>query len=281
MSNLHHEILGPKGLASYIRNKYVPTGAKLAEEARSRVMGEPPRPLRCDNLNEILCQLLDIEYDIYKEYEREALQQFPSIVLEDKAVRKKFPEVYRLINGIADKIKMRNLPPAEIIQEVIGKVQPVYSLLEQSFAQSRRSRAGGSAQHHVEYVLTQLGYKGLYERQCVLNGTVDFLFPSKQMWEQDKRRCTILSIKRSLRERYKQVYEELNITKGLTVYLMVTETEREAGRDISEEKVKKLSDQNIYLVVRDEIKSGFDECPSVMGFTHFFCSELQVRRQKW
>ena len=87
-----------------------------------------------------------------------------------------------------------------------------------------------------------------------MKGKVDFLFPSHQAWKHDWRRCVIVSIKRSLRERYKQVFEELSIAQS-TVYLFVTETYEEAKKDITAPKVRGLNEQNVYLVVRDEIKN--------------------------
>jgi hypothetical protein len=134
----------------------------------------------------------------------------------------------------------------------------------------------------VAFILNQLGYQGLYERQRTLNGTVDFLFPSLAMWEKDKRRCTVLSVKRTLRERYKQVFEELSATRGLTMYLMSTQTEAEAQKDITAEKVQVISQQNVYLVVRDAIKHArFASEASVLGFTDFFCKELPRLRARW
>jgi hypothetical protein len=157
-----------------------------------------------------------------------------------------------------------------------------YKLLTESFAQSRKTRAGGSAQYHVAFILNQLGYQGLYERQRTLNGTVDFLFPSLAMWEKDRRRCTVLSVKRTLRERYKQVFEELSATRGLTMYLMSTQTEAEAQKDITTEKVQVISQQNVYLVVRDAIKQArFASEASVLGFTDFFCKELPRLKTGW
>ncbi|MCS7273174.1 MAG: type II restriction endonuclease [Fimbriimonadales bacterium] len=57
----------------------------------------------------------------------------------------------------------------------------LYKLISEAFAQSRRTRAGGSAQYHIAYVLDALGYKGQYEMQQKLNSTVDFPFPSRAM----------------------------------------------------------------------------------------------------
>lgn len=152
----------------------------------------------------------------------------------------------------------------------------------ESFAQSRKTRAGGSAQYHIEFILDELGYKGLYERQRILNGTVDFLFPSFEMWQKDRRRCTVLSIKRTLRERYKQVFEELSATRGLVLYLLSTQTESEAQKDITQEKVQRLNEQNVYLIVRDVIKQGrFPQEANVLGFTDFFCKELPRLKDRW
>jgi hypothetical protein len=121
--------------------------------------------------------------------------------------------------------------------------------------------------------------KGNFEHP---HGTVDFLFPSLAMWKKDRRRCTVLSVKRTLRERYKQVFEELSATRGLTMYLMSTQTEAEAQKDITAEKVQVISQQNVYLVVRDAIKQArFASEASVLGFTEFFCKELPRLRAGW
>jgi hypothetical protein len=52
------------------------------------------------------------------------------------------------------------------------------------------------------------------------------------------------------------VFEELTATRGLTMYLMSTQTEAEAQKDITAEKVQVISQQNVYLVVRDAIKAS-------------------------
>jgi hypothetical protein len=101
------------------------------------------------------------------------------------------------------------------------------------------------------------------------------------MWEKDRRRCTVLSIKRTLRERYKQVFEELSATRGLTMYLMSTQPESKARKDITTKKVQVISQQNVYLVVRDAIKKRFARKASVLGFTEFFCNELPRLKAGW
>jgi hypothetical protein len=179
-------------------------------------------------------------------------------------------------------LEQRDSETRETLIAVSRRLSQFYKLLMESFAQSRKTRAGVSAQYHVEFILNQLGYQDLFERQRKLNGTVDFLFPSFAMWQKDQRRCTVLSLKRTLRERHKQVCEELLATRGLTVYLMSTQTESEAQKDITAEKVQRLNEQNVYLVVRDAIKQKrFPEETSVLGFTDFFCKELPRLKKNW
>lgn len=170
----------------------------------------------------------------------------------------------------------------EKLMQVAIKLRPIFKVIEQSLAQGRMSRAGRSAQYHFQRLLELAGYGGEFEIQQKLNGQVDFLFPSREAWERDRRRCVIVSIKRSLRERFLQVHGDLALTGGMVVYLAVTETAEEAKRDITADKVDRVNKLNIYLVVRDEIKAQrFQKAENVIGFTAFINEELPARRTHW
>jgi hypothetical protein len=277
---LRDEILGDDGFANWLRGKQL-SGKALAEQAQARIQAELGA-VSCANVNDYLCRLLDAEYEIYLETERELIEgAVEAFLTADDAIRGKYPALRSLLEGLQGRLAT-NREPREALIAVSKSLAPFYKLLTESFAQSRKTRAGGSAQYQVEFILNQLGYQGLYERQRKLNGTVDFLFPSLAMWEKDRRRCTVLSVKRTLRERYKQVFEELSATRGLTMYLMSTQTEAEAQKDITAEKVQVISQQNVYLVVRDAIKKKrFARKASVLGFTDFFCKELPRLRAGW
>jgi hypothetical protein len=253
----------------------------LAERAQARIQDELGA-VSCANVNDYLCRLLDAEYEIYLETERELIEgAVEAFLAADDTTQSKYPALRSLLEALQGHLAA-NPEPRESLIAVSKSLAQFYKLLTESFAQSRKTRAGGSAQYHVEFILNQLGYQGLYERQRTLNGTVDFLFPSLAMWEKDRRRCTVLSVKRTLRERYKQVFEELTATRGLTMYLMSTQTEAEAQKDITAEKVQVISQQNVYLVVRDAIKQArFASEASVLGFTDFFCKELPRLRAGW
>jgi len=278
---LRKEIFGRSGFASWLRAEKL-SGKVLAERAQKQIQ-EELGSVNCENVNEYLCRLLDFEYEIYLELEREIIDSAVEIFLKaDEQRRGKYPTLQQLFDELQRLLEQRDSETRETLIAVSKRLSQFYKLLMESFAQSRKTRAGGSAQYHVEFILNQLGYQDLFECQCTLNGTVDFLFPSFAMWQTDRRRCTVLSIKRTLRERHKQVFEELLATRGLTVYLMSTQTESEARKDITAEKVQRLNEQNVYLVVRDAIKQKrFPEETSVLGFTDFFCKELPRLKKNW
>jgi hypothetical protein len=277
---LRDEILGDDGFANWLRGERL-SGKALAERAQARIQAELGA-VSCANVNDYLCKLLDAEYEIYLEAERELIEgAVEAFLTADDTTQSKYPALRSLLEALQGHLAA-NPEPREALIAVSKSLAQFYKLLTESFAQSRKTRAGGSAQYHVAFILNQLGYRGLYERQRTLNGTVDFLFPSLAMWEKDRRRCTVLSVKRTLRERYKQVFEELSATRGLTMYLMSTQTEAEAQKDITAEKVQVISQQNVYLVVRDAIKQArFASEASVLGFTDFFCKELPRLRAGW
>jgi len=278
--DLRKEIFGNEGFANWLRREKLSPKA-LAQKAQERTQAKLGVP-NCEKVNDFLCSLVDDEYEIYLEVERELIETaIENFLKAGEEERRKYPNLSRLILQVQTQI-IRNSDPIETLIEISKPLAHFYKLLMESFAQSRKTRAGGSAQYHIEFILDELGYKGLYERQRILNGTVDFLFPSFEMWQKDRRRCTVLSIKRTLRERYKQVFEELSATRGLVLYLLSTQTESEAQKDITQEKVQRLNEQNVYLIVRDEIKQGrFSQEANVLGFTDFFCKELPRLKDRW
>jgi hypothetical protein len=278
--DLRKEIFGNEGFANWLRREKLSPKA-LAQKAQQRTQAKLG-VLNCEKVNDFLCSLVDDEYEIYLEVERELIETaIESFLKAGEEERRKYPNLNRLILQVQTQI-VRSSDPIETLIEISKPLAHFYKLLMESFAQSRKTRAGGSAQYHIEFILDELGYKGLYERQRILNGTVDFLFPSFEMWQKDRRRCTVLSVKRTLRERYKQVFEELSATRGLVLYLLSTQTESEAQKDITQEKVQRLNEQNVYLIMRDEIKQGrFSQEANVLGFTDFFCKELSRLKERW
>ena len=282
-NDLRAELLGSRGLVSRARKEFIPTGEQLANQTWDQVFKDTD--LTVDdvvlNFNDYLCKLVDTEYQLYLGYEEQCMIQGVSKLVLDPEVGADFPNVRNLVEDALKILGSTTLNDIEKLAAVWTKMRPLYQRVEQSFAQGRKSRAGGSPQYHLQRLMENAGYADEFETQQVLNGTVDFLFPSRQAWDRDWRRCIIVSIKRSLRERYKQVFEELSIAQG-TVYLFATETYEESEKDITKSKVERLNEQNVYLVVRDRIKDTcFSEAVNVIGFTAFITEELPNHRARW
>ena len=281
-NDLKAELLGNNGLVSRARKEFIPTGKQLAQQAWDQVFKDV---LTVDdvilNFNDYLCKLVDAEYQLYLEYEEQCMTQGVSKLVLDPEVGVEFPNVRSTIENVLKVLRGATLNDIEKLAEVWAKMRPLYQRIEQSFEQSRKTRAGGSAEYHLQRLMESADYAGEFETQQILNGQVDFLFPSHQAWEHNREKCVIVSIKRSLRERYKQVFEELSIAQS-TVYLCVTETYEEAKKDITKPKVKRLNEQNVYLVVRDEIKNiRFAEDINVIGFTAFISESMPNCRAAW
>jgi len=282
-NNLKAELLGNNGLVDRARKEFIPTGRQLAQQAWDQVFKGVE--LTVDNVtlnfNDYLCELVDTEYELYLDYEEQCMTQGVSKLVLDPKVGVDFPNVRSTIESVLHILRDATLNDIERLAEVWAKMRPLYQRVEQSFEQSRKTRAGGSAEYHLQRLMESADYADEFETQQILNGQVDFLFPSHQAWEHDREKCVIVSIKRSLRERYKQVFEELSIAQS-TVYLCVTETYEEAKKDITKPKVKRLNEQDVYLVVRDQIKNmRFSEDVNVIGFTAFISEELPNHRARW
>lgn len=285
LQKLKTELQGTNGLVQQVRKLYIPTGERLAEETWKHISFAGKKLTSAEvkqNFNNYLSELIDTEYKLYLEYEEKCISQGVIELSLSKEIESKFPNVFMLLNSCFKVLEDNSVSRIKKLSGVGAKLRPFYKLVEQSFAQGRMARAGGSSQNHLKTLLEKAGYKGEFEMQQVLNGTVDFLFPSKKVWNKDKRKCIIVSIKRTLRERYKQVFEELEITGGIPVYLLVTETYQESLRDITNPKVDKLNSQNIYLVVRDGIKEKrFKKKENVVSFSSFIQDELPSKQTQW
>jgi len=284
---LRRELQGSRGFAAWVRRQVIPQGAQLADEARQQVLRNlwkdipPSRDEILRNVNTLFCDFLDTEYVLYLQYEEQCALMAIELALSEHAQRH-YPKTSQLIRSTLSVLQDSTASSLEKLRVIADHLRLFYRLFEQSLAQGRMTRAGGSAQLHLIYLLEQLGYAGEFETQQVLNGRVDFVFPSKRAWELDRQRCVLVSVKRSLRERYKQIFEELGITGGLTVNLVITQTLGEARKDLTSEKVDNIRKQNVYLVVRDAVKAEmFPNENSVLSFSQFITEELPLRRLLW
>lgn len=88
----------------------------------------------------------------------------------------------------------------------------------------------------------------------------------------------MLSAKRTLRERWREVVEELYNTRSPNVYLATADS----LKGISQEKVEQIKQYNVHLLVWDDIKATkFMNEPMVLGYSDFANKEILVFRNYW
>src|ERR1051325_6594163 len=140
--------------------------------------------------------------------------------------------------------------------------------------QGRRPRAGKAFEYLIKELFVRLHYP--FSSQPIINGQPDFLLPSVEHFERFAADCIIFTVKRTLRERWRQIVTEG--TRGLGFFL-ATIDENVAERDLTE-----MLRSRVTLVVPERIKhirEDYEEAPNVISFEHFFRFYLDPAMERW
>lgn len=171
--------------------------------------------------------------------------------------------------------------------EIIGSFLEKYSNhlfeLSKSNTQSRRSRAGKEFEAIVEAILLRSGI--FFDNQGIIGSKlfeterlgklVDCVVPGVIEYNLEKRKCSLISMKTSLRERWQEVPEEMKRTGAQEMFLLTLDP------TVSKNTIDTLSSHNITMVVPDDIKvDNYEGFLSVYGLTQFLY-ELIERNQSW
>jgi hypothetical protein len=236
-------------LQKALRKELMPSGEKLAELAQQRLPMDKAKVK--SKFNFYLSKLLDIEFELYKQFEKEC-----SIKIVEKAIQRKL------------------LKDHGILLQSFKDNYDKFLIFFLSIAQSRKTRAGGSFERHVRYLFELLGYP--FDTQTILNGKVDYVIPSEEAFKRNRTACVVISIKRTLRERWRQVVGELAATNAGRIYLLT------ADPKISYAKVEEMKKHNVNLVTWDKCKKEkFQKHYNVLGFTQFVKVHLPSSEKLW
>lgn len=111
------------------------------------------------------------------------------------------------------------------------------------------------------------------------NYHTDFVIPSLQFFEKDRTRAMIFSVKRTLRERWQEVVEELHHTNCPNVYLATADAAKKITRTTHIEGLRRY---NMHLVVWDNVKAEkFPIEPVVRSYTEFAMVDVPTFRGYW
>jgi len=128
-----------------------------------------------------------------------------------------------------------------------------------SVSQSRKTRGGKDFELQRERLLSLAGVP--YETQVTENRT-DFVLPSIAVFQRNRNEALVVSAKRTLRERWREVAEELFNLRSPNVYLLT------ADENVSPGHVDAICGRyNIYLVVWEHLKEArFRDRPLVLSY---------------
>lgn len=233
----------------------MPTSDDFAAQAQDVWLAEVTRenidPWSIPNPGDAIMRISrDIEYSLYKKAE----------------VRFRAAQVLRTISTGTDLVN------------AVVRGFPELDATFLSAAQTRKSRAGRSFEHHVARVFRDGNIR--YEEQAILgNRRPDFVLPDVVTLKSTTRHfndAMIVSLKTTLRERWKQ----LSLERINSALFLATVDDRVTADAISD-----MADNGIYLMVPESLKKSRETCyadkSNVITFRDFFDEEISKKRPQF
>lgn len=236
-------------LESFIKKHGLPSSETLARKAQAEWLGKnghsDMNPFKIKDPGDAVMRISrDIEYSIYRDAElRYRAAQVARILIKDSG-----DPVVNLVRGF-----------------------PELDAIFLSAAQTRKSRAGLSFEHHVQRLFVDGHIR--HEAQAVFGGRrPDFVLPDvKELNARGD--AVIVSLKTTLRERWKQ----LALEKPFGAIFLATVDDR-----VSSEAIDEMSRNAISLVVPESLKkskeSAYEDFDNVITFRRFFDEEVKTKR---
>jgi len=192
----------------------------------------------------------------------------------------------------AFEIYLKSQAPAadSAFREVLGSLLPknptadqLFDMLRDNFfaidrfflslGQGRKARAGGAMETVILTLLQQIGYP--HTSQPKIDGQPDFLFPSIDHFHKMPVDCINFTVKRTLRERWRQITTEGS--KGGLQFFLATIDE-----GIHENDLNSMKDFRVWVVVPSRIKDEIYSATShVISFEVFFDQHLDPAMVRW
>ena len=228
---------------------------ELKEQYQNRGVDPFDKSYLKAHCDEILYELVALEFELFK--------------IEEQRVNSDL--LWQVVGSSLPPSKHLTKSQLEIlVKDKFNELRDFYK----SISQSRASRAGGSLQNHIAYILHTLNYP--FEVQKIVNGKPDFILPSVALYHKTPGECILLTAKRTLRERWRQI-----ITEGFRSpqYFLVTIDEKQ-----SLDSLKEMAGHRIYLVVPERIiqsVSVYGTSGNVISVRAFFEDYLDPAMIRW
>ena len=217
-----------------------------------------------NNFNDILREIWEETLVTLENYE----EQSYSLGIADNLMRE-FPDEFGEAERVANQRGFR-----EGVLTLFGSWYLQLRMAFLSVSQSRKQRGGTDFELQTERLFDLAGIT--YTRQERHNRT-DLMLPDVETFTRNRNIAVIVSLKRTLRERWAEVAEELFNLRSPNVYLFT------ADEGITDNHVNRICDDyNIHLVVWDSVKEEkFQDRELVLGYTEWASDRLPILMERW
>jgi hypothetical protein len=141
-----------------------------------------------------------------------------------------------------------------------------------SVAQGRKARAGTAVETFFDTLFRGIGYP--FEREHVVNGTPDFVFPNVVHFRKLATDCVIFTSKRTLRERWRQITSEGS--RGFVLFLGTLDA------TVKPADLNDIKNQKIMLVVPEHVRAAaYAGVPHVISVEVFLRDHLDPGMERW
>ena len=216
--------------------------------------------------------LLEEEYKVYL---KQSSRAGPNFLKNSAIFVSKNPGKYPLIESLFP------------VVEVTPDVWTVLSLLESSLAQGRRARAGGSLESHLEFLLTDSGFKKEVEfsTQKEIEGLnqvrLDFLFPADSSYLRSNPNVTVTcACMTTVNDRVRLAIQQLQPNTYRRVPTAHGAKQFESQMKNLKGRLDYATKNQFRFVVLPDAVSYFDNHDTLMTYQEWF-DELRNLRNSW
>jgi hypothetical protein len=242
-----------------LRAESMPSSAEVVREASAR-LGYSTGGVAFDEIRQSfdarLRKLFEETLVVLEDYEQEvdAGLILPQLVSGHRPdIEIEYRQLQRADNG-PDALQ-------EAVTRLLARWHGILRGLFLSVSQSRKQRGGKDFEYEIRTLLelARIPYEAQSRRE-----RADFLFPSSAMLQTERPKAVLLSVKRTLRERWQQVVRELQDINCPNTYLATAED------TVAPSVVEGITTHNIYVVVWEEVKRvQFPSTGMVVGYNQF------------
>ncbi len=160
------------------------------------------------------------------------------------------------------------------IHYIFSKWYPNLREMFLSVSQSRKTRGGKDFELQIGrlFEMANIPYQKV-ERET----HVDFMIPDDETFHLKPNRAVIASLKRTLRERWREVVEELQAMRSPNIFLLT------ADENITKGHVEQIcNNYRIHLVVWQQLKqTKFKDAPLVLSFNQWASEQIPMYERFW